>query len=106
MTVVTTDLVRGNTLHVAAVFTDYLGNPANPGSVNVSFNYVSNGSKTTQTYAMAFSAGFWVYDWDTQDIQPGLIQWSVFTQLDELPVYVADGCFNLDANSANLGAIT
>lgn len=97
---------RGATVHAEAVFFDINGAPASPSSVEITFNFVNDGERVSQSFAMSFNLlqSLWQYDWDTAGITPGSIDWSIRSDPSTLPVYVADGCFELSGNAANLNA--
>ena len=104
---VTTQVVRGNTIRFDAAFTDYLGNPVEPASATLALNYASGATRATQQYPMAWDSATdtMFYEWDSSVAVPCEVQWSVFSAENSPPVYVGDGCFELDANSANFDAI-
>lgn len=97
---------RGATVHAEVIFFDIDGGPASPASAEITFNYINEGERVSQSFAMSFNVlkSLWQYDWNSEGITPGTIEWSIRSDPSTQPVYVADGCFELSGNAANLNA--
>lgn len=98
---------RGATIEFATDFYDFDGELTNPAGavINLVYPNTSGVSQTTQL-TMTPPAGAetkWTAVFDTRDVGPGIVFWSVHSENAGSPPFaVEDGRFTIDANVANL----
>lgn len=97
-------IVRGATVQFATTFYDVNSNVIQPD--NATINIVPSMTQTAVLIPMAPQGGGspqWTAMWDTRNIPPGAVYWSIHTgSMDPIPVVAEDGMFTLTANPANL----
>lgn len=95
---------RGTTIIFLVTFKDQNGNVVQPPGGQVS---ITPPGGSVQTYPLIPPGGAggdpvqWLGSWDSRGSNPGKVYWSIHSATP-LPVTVADGFFQLNANQANL----
>lgn len=98
-------VVRGSTAFFTATFYDQHGQVSQPSGAAVNIQCIEAGADVEILISMTpptSPAVEWTAQWDTRNIDPCTVYWSVHTEGGSPPYAVADGCFNLVANNANL----
>lgn len=101
----TTSLFRGTTVLFFTSFFDAKGNLVTPAGASVHLTYIEAGQVANVSVEMTAPTGDepqWTASWDSRNVSPGLVNWSIHTENSGLPYGVEDGNFILTANSANL----
>ena len=100
----TTIITRGATVQFSTVFYDVNSNVIQPD--NATINIVPSMTQTPVPLTMVPPSGnvtAWTALWDTRNIPPGVVYWSIHTGMsDPAPVVAEDGMLTLAANPANL----
>lgn len=100
-----TQIYRGTTVQFTTTFYDKSGAVTQPPSATVNISYIENGDLIATEVDMTpptTPAIAWTAQWDSREVSPGLVTWSIHTGGATIPFAVQDGCFDLSANNANL----
>ncbi len=102
-----TKIYRGATIQFATNFFDFNGEITQPSGalVNIKYQTPTPGVEATTSVEMSPPAGAetrWTAVWDTRNVGPGLVYWSIHTEGAIVPYAVEDGRFNIEANAANV----
>lgn len=98
-------IFRGTTVRFAATFFDINMDVTQPMGAAVNISYLENGQVQTDLVEMTPPVDpdvQWKASWDSREVSPGLVTWSIHTEGDAIPFGVEDGSFELTANNANL----
>jgi len=96
---------RGATVQFKTTFYDIDGEISQPFGAVINITYPDvDGEQQTVEVDMESVVGetYWIALWDTRDVGPGTVFFSIHTTGDEIPFAVEDGRFNVVANAANL----
>lgn len=99
-------VVRGSTAFFSATFYDQYGQVTQPTGAAVTIQCQQDGADVDVSIDMVAPVSpsvVWTAEWDTRNIDPNIVvYWSIHSEGPGIPYAVADGCFNLVANNANL----
>lgn len=98
---------RGATIQFATNFYNANGVLTQPAGavVSVSYQSLSELALSTTQIAMTAPSGSetrWTALWDTRNVGPGPVNFSIHSTGGSVPLSVEDGAFTLKANNANL----
>lgn len=92
--------IRGNVVEFSTQFFAVDGTPSTPVSASVNISIAAYGAIFSPVdLAMTQAGDVWTATWDTTDVPPGTVFWSV-KSVD--PHSAEDGRFELSANYANV----
>lgn len=98
---------RGATIQFATNFYDASGALTQPPGAVVSLSYQSVSEQDISTALVTMTAPHgsetrWTAQWDTRNVGPGPVNFSIHSTGSVVPLSVEDGSFSLKANNANL----
>lgn len=98
---------RGASIQFATNFYDANGDLTQPAGAVVSIAYQSITQQTIETTLITMTAPAgaetrWTAFWDTRNVGPGPVNFSIHSTGLAVPLSVEDGSFTLKANNANL----
>lgn len=107
MTASLTTVKRGATVQFATNFYDINGDLTQPTGalVNIVYQTPTPGTEANTQLTMVAPVDpetRWTAKWDTREVGPGLVYWSIHTVESGIPFAVEDGNFMIEANLANL----
>lgn len=98
-------IARGTTVRFYSTFFDPSGNVVQPTGAAINIWYIEDGLVQQTLVEMTAPTGssvVWTAQWDTREVAPGIVNWSVHSEGVFAPYAVGDGAFELTANNANL----
>ena len=70
---------RGATVRIRFQFLDAEDDPINPSSAELHLDFLTTDGRGERTVALTLDAGYWKYEWDSAEAEPGIVYGYVHT---------------------------
>lgn len=101
---------RGGTVYFSTIFYDINGNVTQPAGAEINLVFPnldgSTGTTLISMTAPVSPAIAWTAQWDSRNVAPGGVSYSVHSTGLAIPYAVEDGDFTIEANPANLATFS